>query len=66
MPNNFLNTGQVSEPACWLAHIWSGQQVPEKDGTLHSQIVSVSPEHLVGKVYTYTQAIDLLKNVDAN
>ena len=66
MLNNFLNTSQVSEPACWLAHIWSVQQVPEKDGILHSQVVSPSREHLVGKVYSYTQAIDLLKNVDAN
>ena len=41
-------------------------QVPEKDGNLDNQVVSLSLEHLVGKAYTYTQAIDLLKNVDAN
>ena len=43
-----------------------GHQVPQKDGNLQSQVLSLSPEHLVGKVYAYTQAIDLLKNVDAN
>ena len=48
------------------SHLIRSTSIRKKDGNLHSQVASLSPEHLVSKFLTYTQAIDFLKNVDAN